>query len=74
MPYTKDDFHREVVRDFFFAMKPEDIVDLLSPTQLRTLAERVTGRIEQWPIIKGIMELRASRPTTRRPRKARTTA
>ena len=38
--YTKEDFHRDAFKQFFCALKPEDVLEFLSPDQIRILAER----------------------------------
>ena len=64
MSYTRDDFHRDVFKELFCALKPEDVLEFLSPDQVRTLAERAAEQFEQWRIMRVLVD--SARPTFRR--------
>lgn len=64
--YTKEDFHRDAFKQFFCAIKPEDVLEFLSPDQIRILAERSAEQFHQWMVMKKLLEFGKLTPAERR--------
>ncbi|MFM9964067.1 MAG: hypothetical protein ACKV2Q_22925 [Planctomycetaceae bacterium] len=70
MSYTKEDFHRDAFKHFFCALRPEDVLEFLSPDQIRILAERSAEQFHQWMVMKKLLEFGQLSPAERRGERA----